>query len=256
MGEQGLAEGVVEEIEAMGGQAVANRDSVADWEGAQRIVSTALGNFGGLDLLVNNAGLSVSVPIWETEPDLFDRVVRSHVYGSFYCLRAALPHMMERRFGRVVNLVSRAGLIGVPGCAAYGAGKGGVFGLTNVAARDLAPHGITVNAVNPAATETRQVTVAIEQLEKAGENERRRAEELRGALQPPEPVAALISALCHEESARFNGQFFYIEKERVGLFHPIGVQREATTTEPWTVESLLEATGRLEPYSLGAVYGG
>ena len=180
----------------------------------------------------------------------------AHVYGTFYCIRAALPHMMERRFGRVVNLVSRAGLIGVPGCAAYAAGKGGVFGLTNVASRDLAPHGITVNAVNPAATETRQVTVAIEQLEKAGENERRRAEGLRGTLQPPEPVAALISALCHEESARFNGQFFYIERGRVGLFHPLEVEREATTSDPWTVESLLEATEGLEPYSLGAVYGG
>jgi NAD(P)-dependent dehydrogenase (short-subunit alcohol dehydrogenase family) len=256
MEEQGLAERVVQEIEAAGGRAVANRDSVSEWAGAQRIVTTALDHFGQLDLLVNNAGLSVAVPIWETDPDFFDRVVRSHVYGSFYCLRAALPHMMERRFGRVVNLVSRAALIGVPGTAAYAAGKGGVFGLTNVASRDLAPYGITVNAVNPAATETRQVSTAIEQLENAGEDERRRAEGLRAALQPPEQVAALISALCHDESARFNGQFFYIEKGRVGLFRPLDVQREATTSDPWTVESLLEATGQLAPYSLGAVYGG
>lgn len=256
MGEQGLAERVVQEIEAAGGRAVANRDSVSEWPDAQRIIATALDHFGQLDLLVNNAGLSVSVPIWETEPDFFDRVVRSHVYGTFYCLRAALPHMMERRFGRVVNLVSRAALVGVPGCAAYAAGKGGVFGLTNVASRDLAPHGITVNAVNPAATDTRQVSTAIEQLENAGEDERRRAEGLRAALQPPEQVAALISALCHDECARFNGQFFYIEKGRLGLFHPLEVQREATSPDPWTVESLLEATGQLEPYSLGTVYGG
>ncbi len=254
-GEQGLAEAVVAEIEAAGGRAVASRESVAEWPDAQRIVATALDHFGQLDLLVNNAGLSVSIPIWETEPELFDRVVKSHVYGSFFCLRAALPHMMERRFGRVVNLVSRAGLIGVPGTSAYAAGKGGVFGLTNVASRDLAPHGITVNAVNPAATETRQVSTAIEQLEKAGEDERRRAEGLRAALQPPEQVAALITTLCHDASARFNGQVFYIEKGRVGLFHPLEVQREATTWDPWTVESLLEATARLEPFSLGTVYG-
>lgn len=255
-GEQGLAEQVVAEIEAAGGRAVANTDSVSEWDDAQRIVGTALEHFGQLDLLVNNAGLSVSVPIWETEPEFFDRVVRGHVYGSFYCLRAALPHMMERRFGRVVNLVSRAALVGVPGTAAYAAGKGGVFGLTNVASRDLAPHGITVNAVNPAATETRQVSTAIEQLEKAGEAERRRAEGLRAALQPPEQVAALIAALCHDESARFNGQFFYIEQGCVGLFHPLEVQRDATTQGPWTIDSLLEATAELEPYSLGAVYGG
>lgn len=254
-GERGLASGVVAEIEAAGGRAVANDDSVSEWTGAQRIVQTALDHFGQLDFLVNNAGLSVSVPIWETEPDFFDRVVRSHVYGSFYCLRAALPHMMERRFGRVVNLVSRAGLIGVPGTAAYAAGKGGVFGLTNVASRDLAPYGITVNAVNPAATETRQVSSAIAQLEQAGEDERRRAEGLRAALQPPEQVAALITTLCHDDSTRFNGQIFYIEKGRVGLFHPLEIERHATTSDPWTVESLLEATGQLEPYSLDAVYG-
>ena len=254
-GEQGLAEQVVTEIEAAGGRAVANNDSVAEWAGAERIIATALDHFGQLDLLVNNAGLSVSVPISETEPDFFDRVVRSHVYGSFFCLRAALPHMRERRFGRVVNVVSRAALVGVPGMSAYAAGKGGVFGLTNVASRELAASGITVNAVNPAATETRQVTTAIDQLEKAGEDERRRAEGLRAALQPPDQVAALISALCHDESARFNGQFFYIEKGRVGLFPPIEVEREATTSAPWTVESLLEATATLEPYSLGAVYG-
>lgn len=255
-GEQGLANRVVAEIEAAGGRAVANADSVSEWAGAQRIVATALDRFGQLDLLVNNAGLSVSVPIWETEPDFFDRVVRGHVYGSFYCLRAALPHMMQRRFGRVVNLVSRAGLIGVPGTAAYAAGKGGVFGLTNVASRDLAAYGITVNGVNPAATETRQVSSAIEQLERAGDAERRRAEGLRAALQPPEQVAALITALCHDECARFNGQFFYIENGRIGLFHPIEIQREATHSDPWTVESLLEATRTLEPYGLGAVYGG
>lgn len=255
MGEQGLAERVVEEIEAAGGKAVANRDSVAEWTGAQRIIATALDRWGQLDVLVNNAGLSVSVPIAETEPDFFDRVVRSHAYGSFFCLRAALPHMMERRFGRIVNLVSRAALVGVPGTAAYAAGKGGVFGLTNVASRELAGHGITVNAVNPAATETRQVSTAIDQLEQAGEEERQRAKGLREALQPPEQVAALISALCHDEAACFNGQFFYIEKGRVGLFPPLEVEREATTSAPWTVESLLEATATLEPYSLGAVYG-
>jgi NAD(P)-dependent dehydrogenase (short-subunit alcohol dehydrogenase family) len=254
-GEQGLAEQVAREIEATGGRAVANEDSVAEWAGAERIIASALDHFGQLDFLVNNAGLSVSVPISETEPDFFDRVVRSHVYGSFFCLRAALPHMRERRFGRVVNVVSRAALVGVPGMSAYAAGKGGVFGLTNVASRELAADGITVNAVNPAATNTRQVSTAIDQLEKAGEDERLRAAGLRAALQPPEQVAALISALCHDESARFNGQFFYIEKGRVGLFPPIEVEREATTSAPWTVESLLEATGTLEPYSLGAVYG-
>jgi len=254
---------VVESIRASGGEAVASSDSVSEWSSAQRIIETALDEYGQIDFLVNNAGLSAGGPIWELDPDLFDRVVRSHLYGSFHCLRAATPHMKARGFGRIVNLVSRAGLIGMPGTAAYGAGKGGVFGLTNAASRDLAPFGVTVNAVNPAATETRMVTTAIDQFRKQGEDENRRADGLVAALQPPEPVAALITALCHDgchsdgrnENARFNGQFFFLEKGHVGLFHPLAVDQSRTTATEWDVDSLIEAIHGFEPHSLGPVYG-
>ncbi len=249
------AAAVVSEIEARGGQAIASRDSVADWSGARRIVELGLSHFGSLDLLVNNAGLSAGAPIWELDPDLFDRVVRSHLHGTFHCIRAAVPHMKERGFGRIVNLVSRAGLIGVPGTTAYAAGKGGIFGLTNAASRDLASFGVTLNAVNPAATETRMVTTAIEAFREQGDDERRRAEMLTASLQPPEQVAALVTALCHDDAARFTGQVFYLERGRVGLFHPLEVEREATTQHAWSVDSLLEALSDLEPHSLDAVYG-
>jgi len=243
-------------LEEISGQSVGRRlCNVTQEEDVQALVAAAIESMGHVDVLINNAGLGGEAPVVEMTDDQWLGVIDVTLHSVFRMTRAILPHMMERRFGRVVNLVSRAGLIGVPGTSAYAAGKGGVFGLTNVASRDLAPHGITVNAVNPAATETRQVSTAIEQLEKAGEDERRRAEGLRAALQPPEQVAALITTLCHDASARFNGQVFYIEKGRVGLFHPLEVQREATTWDPWTVESLLEATARLEPFSLGTVYG-
>jgi NAD(P)-dependent dehydrogenase (short-subunit alcohol dehydrogenase family) len=254
--ESGTAGAVVSEIEAAGGRAVANGDSVAEWPSAQRIVECALDHFGQIDFLVNNAGLSSVAPVWEIDVDDFDRVVRSHLHGAFYCLRAASPHMKERGFGRIVNLVSRAGLIGVASNGAYGAGKGGVFALTNVAARDLESFGVTVNAVNPAATETRMVTTAIEKFRKEGGAAGKRAEGLTAALQPPEQVAALITALCHDETARLTGQIFYIEKGRVGIFQPLEVDRDATTEGPWTIDSLLEATSAIEPYPLGAVYGG
>ena len=100
--------------------------------------------------------------IWELEPEVLARVSASHATGTFNGIRCAAPYMRLRRWGRIVNLVSRAGLVGIPGTAAYAAGKGAVFALTNVAARDLAPFGITVNAVNPASTETRMVTQAVE----------------------------------------------------------------------------------------------
>ncbi len=245
---------VVAAIEAAGGEAASNDDSVSDWPSARRIVESALDRFGQIDFLVNNAGLSAGGPILEVDPELFDRVVRSHLHGSFHCMRAAAPHMKARHFGRIVNLVSRAGLIGMPDVAAYGAGKGGVFGLTNAASRDLAPFGITVNAVNPAATQTRMVTAAIDAFRTQGEAAQRRADGLVAALQPPEQVAALITALCHDDAARFNGQFIYLEKGRVGMFHPLEIDQSQTTEGSWTIEALIDALDGFKPHSLEAVY--
>lgn len=248
------ADGVVQEIRESGGEAVANADSVAEWRSAQRIVETALDTYGRLDLLVNNAGLSASVPIWDHDPALFDRVVASHLHGTFYCLRAAAPHMKRAAYGRVVNVVSRAGLLGVPGQAAYGAGKGGVFGLTNVASRDLGEFGITVNAVNPAATETRMVTTAIDAFRERGAEGEKMAAGLLAALQPPENIARMIAALCHEEAAKWNGEIFYVEKNRVGLFDPLSVGQEAVYDGEWTIDDFLRLTSGFEPHGQSVIY--
>ena len=250
-----LAARVAAEIEAAGGRAAASADSVAEWNGAQRIVKSALDRFGGIDVLVNNAGLSAGAPLWELEPALFERVVASHLHGTFYCTRAAVPHMKERRFGRIVNLVSRAGIIGVPGNAAYGAGKGGVFGLTNVASRDLAPFGITVNAVNPSSTDTRMVARAIEAGRAAGGDAARRAENLAATMQRPEDVAVLIAALCSEAAARINGQVFFVAKSRIGLFAPLALAQSRDKDGPWSSEELAKELGSFETYPLDTPYG-
>lgn len=248
------ANDVVREIEKAGGEAVANGDSVAEWSGASRIIETALDHFGRIDLLVNNAGLSASAPIWEQDPEHFDLVVRTHLHGTFYCIRAAAPHMKEAGYGRIVNVVSRAGLLGIPGQVAYGAGKGGVFGLTNVACRDLAPFGIVVNAVNPAATETRMVTTAIDSFRAQGGEGEKMAKGLSAALQPPENIASLIAALCLEGASRFNGEFFHLEKDRVGLFDPLTVIQEAPNEGTWTIDSLSAAIEKFAPHAQGVVY--
>jgi hypothetical protein len=251
----GLAAEVVREIEARGGRAAASTDSVAAWAGAERAVTTALERFGAVDLLVNNAGLAAGAPIWELDPALFERVVASHLHGAFYCTRAAAPHMKARGFGRIVNLVSRAGIIGVPGNAAYGSGKGGVFGLTNVASRDLAPFGVTVNAVNPSATDTRMVSRAIEAGRAAGGEAARRAENLTAAMQRPEDVAVLIAALCSEAAAGINGQVLFVAKSRIGLFQPLTLAQPLDKDGAWTSEELARALSHFRPYPLEAPYG-
>jgi NAD(P)-dependent dehydrogenase (short-subunit alcohol dehydrogenase family) len=250
-----LAAAVVGEIEVAGGRAAANADSVAEWSGAERIVATALERFGAVDLLINNAGLAAGAPLWELDPALFDRVVASHLHGAFYCTRAAAPHMKARGFGRIVNLVSRAGIIGVPGNAAYGAGKGGIFGLTNVAARDLGPFGITVNAVNPSSTDTRMVARAIEAGRAAGGEALLRAENLAAAMQRPENVAVLIAALCGDAAARINGQVFFVARSRIGLFQPLTLAQSRDKEGPWSAEELAAALGEFETYPLDSPYG-
>ena len=251
----GVAAAVVAEIEKAGGHAIANPASVTDFAGVERMVAEAVARFGGVDVLVNNAGMSTTAPIWEMDPDVFDRVSASHAKGTFNTIRCVTPHMRARGWGRIVNLVSRAGLVGIPGTAAYAAGKGAIFALTNVAARDLISSRITVNAVNPGSTGTRMVLGAVERSRAQGGAEAvARAARMEAALQAPEDVAALIAALCTEEVGKLTGQVFFVGRGEIGLFRPLAVDQKASTAGGCTVESLLAALGGFRPHPLDAPY--
>jgi NAD(P)-dependent dehydrogenase (short-subunit alcohol dehydrogenase family) len=127
-------------------------------------------------------------------------------------------------------------LDGVPAAAAYAAGKGAVFALTNVAARDLAPFGITVNAVNPASTDTRMVTNAVARGQAAGGAAAERAAKLLATMQTPDDVARVIVALCLDEAAGITGQVFFVERDRVGLFRPLAVDQEVQIARQRMIE--------------------
>ncbi len=251
----GVAAAVVTEIEAAGGRAMASAASVTDYAGVERMVADAVGRFGGVDVLINNAGMSSSAPIWEMDPDVFDRVSASHAKGTFTTIRCVAPHMRTRGWGRIVNLVSRAGLVGIPGTAAYAAGKGAVFALTNVAARDLASSGITVIAVNPGSTGTRMVLAAVERARaQGGADAASRAARLEATLQAPEDVATLIAALSTEEAGNLTGQVFFVGRGEIGLFHPLTVDQTASAGSGCTVETVLTALGGFRPYPLDGPY--
>jgi NAD(P)-dependent dehydrogenase (short-subunit alcohol dehydrogenase family) len=249
----GPAAAVAREIERAGGRAMASAASVTDFGAVERMMADAVSRFGSVDILVNNAGLTAGGPIWEVDPDLFQRVSASHAMGTFNGIRCAAPHMRRVRWGRVVNLVSRAGLVGLPGTAAYAAGKGAVFALTNVAARDLAPFGITVNAVNPVSTMTRMVTQAVERGRSAGGAAAERAEHLMATVQQPEDVARLIAALCLDEAAAITGQVFLVARDRIGLFRPLDVDQEATADAP-TVAAISRALHAFRLHPLDTPY--
>jgi NAD(P)-dependent dehydrogenase (short-subunit alcohol dehydrogenase family) len=152
-----VAESVVAEIEALGGQAVANADDVASWDGAAALIGTALDRFGRLDVLVNNAGFVRDRMLVSMEEAEWDDVVRVHLKGHFAPLRHAAAHWRaEAKAGRpvdarIINTSSGAGLLGSVGQGNYGAAKAGIAALTIVAAAELGRYGVTVNAIAPAA---------------------------------------------------------------------------------------------------------
>jgi NAD(P)-dependent dehydrogenase (short-subunit alcohol dehydrogenase family) len=145
------ADRVVAEIEASGGSAAANYDSVSDPDGAARLIAGALERFGRLDILVNNAGILRDKTFAKMELADFRAVMDVHLLGAVYCTRAAWPHMKERNYGRVVMTSSGAGLYGNFGQSNYGAAKMALIGLMNVIKLEGAKNGILINAVAPIA---------------------------------------------------------------------------------------------------------
>ncbi|MFD0689491.1 SDR family NAD(P)-dependent oxidoreductase [Actinomadura fibrosa] len=147
----GPADGVVREIEAAGGEAVANHDSVATPEGGQRIVATALDRYGRIDILIHNAGNHRPAPLAEMTYADFDAVLDVHLRGAFHVVRPAFPAMRDAGYGRVVLTSSIGGLYGNGRVANYAAAKAGITGLSNVVALEGAACGVTCNVVVPAA---------------------------------------------------------------------------------------------------------
>jgi len=147
----GPAQKVVEEIEALGGAAVADGHSVASAEGAEAMVKTALDAFGRVDIVVNNAGILRDKSFANMTPDLWDPVIAVHLTGAYNVTRAAWNHFAEQAYGRIVSTSSAAGIFGNFGQANYGAAKMGIVGLTRVWAQEGGKYNIRANAIAPVA---------------------------------------------------------------------------------------------------------
>ncbi|MEY2883409.1 MAG: hypothetical protein RL490_1133 [Pseudomonadota bacterium] len=245
------ADAVAEEIRERGGQAVANRASVADWDGAGSIVEQAVRTFGGLDIVVNNAGINrPSSVITMTEQD-FDLEIGVHLKGT-----AAVSHHAARLWaergsepGRaIVNTTSPVGMHPMPDGGPYGAAKAGIAALTQVHAQELASLGVRVNAIAPAAR-TRMVMASpsVDQLMPRSEGFDRHAPEHVSPL-----VVYLASALCG-----FTGRVFGVEGPDVALYTPWSVERVVTAAGGWSAEALAAALADAPPQSaIRAFYPG
>jgi NAD(P)-dependent dehydrogenase (short-subunit alcohol dehydrogenase family) len=238
----GPAFDVVREIERAGGEAIPNADSVAIWDGAARIVGTALERWGRLDALVTCHGILRDRMIFNMSEEEWDAVIAVHLKGTFNCVRHACTHMRDRRYGRIVTFSSGAGLFGNPGQANYGAAKSAIGGLTKVAARDLGKYGITVNAICPVAGTRMTVN---EEVRRGRELRRQQGiqREDRGVAQieelDPDDVAPMVVYLASEYAGSVNGQFFLCFGNQVALVsQPRPVKTLYKPDGDWTLDEL------------------
>lgn len=200
--DQSAAQGVVDEILAAGGTAIADYHDVSQWEGAQNMIASAIETFGGLDVLVNNAGILRDRMIANMDEAEWDAVVQVHLKGSFAPMHHAAAYWRSenKRTGqpvnaRIINTASSSGLFGNVGQSNYGAAKAGIAALTIIGARELRRYGVTVNAISPHA-----MTRMTESLRE------RTQEEIQS--RDPRWIAPVVTWLASEESRDVTGRVF------------------------------------------------
>ena len=239
------AEKVVTEIAERGGKAVANGDSVADWRGAGRLVTQCVATFGGIDCLVNNAGIHHNLPIWQETVEALDQMLAVNVRGTFNTTRHALDHMMPQRRGCIINVTSGS-QSGIVAQSVYGASKGAVATFTYTWAMELAAYNIRVNAISPMAY-TRM----------ADHSRAKGFDSPTFPQWPPENVAPLAVFLASDDAANVTGQIVRLEGDTLSLLSHPKMIAPAVLPGGWTVDAIrkhFHATlgQRLEPVGLRA----
>jgi NAD(P)-dependent dehydrogenase (short-subunit alcohol dehydrogenase family) len=229
------ADEVVNQIRKIGGQAIASYESVANSEGAEKIVKTAVNAFGRLDILVNNAGILRDKMIFNMSDEEWDIVQKVHLYGHFYTTRSACILFRQQKSGRIINTSSSAGLGSTFGQANYGAAKEGIVGLTRQVARDMAKYGVTCNAIRPSAGTRLTLSEEIKEAwRRAGrEDAIKRAEQSR-----PEDIAPLVVWLASDAANGVTGRTFYVQSGIIALYTEPVYEKALCKVGGWTVDDM------------------
>lgn len=200
------AAAVVDAIRGQGGRAQAFQADLSRPEAAAGLIEAVRGAFGGLHILVNNAGIARDTLVLRMKEEDWDAVINTNLSGAFYCTKAALREFVRQRSGRIITITSVSGQIGAPGQVNYAAAKAGLIGMTKAVAREVASRGITVNAVAPGFIE-------------AGMTTQLPAEVVRGYIEQvplaragkPEEVAAAVVFLASDDAAYITGQVLNVD---------------------------------------------
>ncbi len=207
------AKEVVDEIQALGRKVLAVKADVGSYQDAKSMVDQAVEVLGGVDILVNNAGLSRPAMLLSMDEETWDRVVDIHLKGTFNCTQAAANYMKEENYGRIVNVISTAGLYGTTGQINYASAKAGIIGFTKSACRELARYGINVNAVSMGVIST-EMTDKIRGDEKLQQTYLARIQ-LRRFGEPEEVVPAFVF-LASDDARYITGQVLCVDGGYIG----------------------------------------
>ena len=235
---QSPAEQVVEEIRAAGGEAVANHDDIASWEGGARLIQTALDAFGDLHVLVNNAGILRDRVLVNLSEEDWDSVIHVHLKGHFVPTSHAAAYWREQaKAGKevkaaIINTSSTSGLIGNVGQSNYGAAKAGIAAFTVIIAEELGRYGVRANAIAPAArTRMTESTPGLSDVVKAP------GDAAAFDAWDPANISPLVATLAMEDCAA-TGQVFFVQGGTVRRFQNWTMQEELDKNDRWTVAEL------------------
>ena len=229
----GPAQKVVDEIKAKGGTAVANTDSVSEWEAANRIVKTAIDAFGRIDVVVNNAGILRDRFFFNMSVEEWKAVIDVHLNGSFYVSRAAAPYFKSQNSGRYVNMTSTSGLVGNFGQANYSAAKLGIVGLSKSMALDMAKYKVTSNCISPFAWSRMIGTIPA-----STPDQEARLEKLK--RMETAKIAPLAVYLASDAAQDVTGQVFAVRANEIFLMSQSRPLRSVHRSDGWTPQTIGE----------------
>ena len=230
-GEDKIADEVVEEITSLGGEALANYESVDSYEGGKNIFDSALNEFGAVDILVNNAGILRDKTLFNMDESDWDAIMAVHLKGHFNCTQPFVRYIREtnRLNCKIINMSSVSGLIGNFGQTNYGAAKAGIAGFSRSLSMEMAKYKCSVNTISPGAA----TRLTIDLMKAAG-----REVDENDWKQGPQQIAPVIAWLSSEEANEITNQIFHISQGNVGIMQQPAVIKSIRSDDIWDLDKL------------------